>query len=179
MTPTAHPTPQGHESVVTSLHQNKGASRWLRHNAQDNRPLGMHIPELVSSKPSGANTAKMVALRMFHRYVPIDVSLGVYATPVVDKIGLLVEIRSRGDTSLHAVRCEISVISLCQNKSTSRRLHRYINITVCGGSRVGMGGGTQCVHGRSRMTIDPRVPTMPGRSTSCFHQPGRHCLHQA
>ena len=27
------------------------------------------------------------------------------------------------------------------------------------------GGCTQFVHGRSRMTIDPRIPTMPGRST--------------
>ena len=35
------------------------------------------------------------------------------------------------------------------------------------------------VLGRSRMTINPRIPTMPGRSTSGFHQPGRHCLHQA
>ena len=26
-------------------------------------------------------------------------------------------------------------------------------------------GGTQSVHGRSRMTIDPRIPTMPGRRT--------------
>ena len=41
------------------------------------------------------------------------------------------------------------------------------------------GGCTQFVYGRSRMTIDPRIPTMPGRSTSGFHQPGRHCLHQA
>ena len=41
------------------------------------------------------------------------------------------------------------------------------------------GGGTQFVHGRSRMTIDLRIPTMPGRSTSSFHQPGRKCLHQA
>ena len=32
---------------------------------------------------------------------------------------------------------------------------------------------------RSRMTIDPRIPTMPGRSTSGCHQLGRHCLHQA
>ena len=44
---------------------------------------------------------------------------------------------------------------------------------------AGGGGGTQFVHGRSRMTTDPRIPTMPGRSTSGFHQPGRHCLHQA
>ena len=28
------------------------------------------------------------------------------------------------------------------------------------------------MHGRSRMTIDPYIPTMPGRSTSGFHQPG-------
>ena len=31
----------------------------------------------------------------------------------------------------------------------------------------------------SRMTIDPRVPTRPGRSTSGFHRPGRRSLHQA
>ena len=39
--------------------------------------------------------------------------------------------------------------------------------------RRGGGGCTQFVHGRSRMTIDLRIPTMPGRSTSGFHQPGR------
>ena len=43
----------------------------------------------------------------------------------------------------------------------------------------GLGGCTQFVHGGSRMTIDPRIPTMPGRSTSGFHQPGRHFLHRA
>ena len=43
----------------------------------------------------------------------------------------------------------------------------------------GGGGGAQFVHGRSRMTIYPRIPTLPGRSTSGFHQSGRHCLHQA
>ena len=41
------------------------------------------------------------------------------------------------------------------------------------------GGGTQFVHGLSRMTVDPRVPTMLERSTSGFHQLGRHCSHQA
>ena len=44
--------------------------------------------------------------------------------------------------------------------------------------RRGDGGGGGCVltvmHGRSRMTIDPRIPSMPGRSTSGFHRPGRH-----
>ena len=34
------------------------------------------------------------------------------------------------------------------------------------------------MHGRSRTTIDPRIPTMPGRSMSGFHRPGRHCLHR-
>ena len=44
----------------------------------------------------------------------------------------------------------------------------------------GGGGGTHHVmHGRSRMTIDPRIPPMPRHSTSGFHRPGRYCLHQA
>ena len=30
------------------------------------------------------------------------------------------------------------------------------------------------MHGRSRMIIDPRIPTMPGRSTPAFHRLGRH-----
>ena len=44
---------------------------------------------------------------------------------------------------------------------------------VAGGWR----GGIHFVHGRSRMTMDPRIPSMPGRSTSGFHPPGRHCLN--
>ena len=35
------------------------------------------------------------------------------------------------------------------------------------------------MHGRSRVTVDPRIPTMPGRSTSGFHRPVRHRQHQA
>ena len=35
------------------------------------------------------------------------------------------------------------------------------------------------MHGRSRMTIDPRNPTLPGRSTSGFRLQGRLGLHQA
>ena len=35
------------------------------------------------------------------------------------------------------------------------------------------------MHGRSRMTIDSRIPAVPGRTTSGFHQPGRHRVHQA
>ena len=40
----------------------------------------------------------------------------------------------------------------------------------------GMGGGVDIMHDRSRMTIDHRIPTMPGRITSRFHRPGRHSL---
>ena len=50
---------------------------------------------------------------------------------------------------------------------------------IAGGTGGGGAGGTQLVHGRGRMTIDPCIPTMPGRSTSGFHRPGRHYLHQA
>ena len=32
------------------------------------------------------------------------------------------------------------------------------------------------MHGRSCMTIDPRIPTMPGQSTSRFDQPSRRWL---
>ena len=42
--------------------------------------------------------------------------------------------------------------------------------------RGALGGrGTQFVHGYSRMTIDPHIPTVPGtENTSGFRQPGRH-----
>ena len=40
-----------------------------------------------------------------------------------------------------------------------------------GTSRQAQGGGVLMImHGRSRKTIDPRIPTMPGRSTSGFHR---------
>ena len=34
------------------------------------------------------------------------------------------------------------------------------------------GGCTHVMHGQHRMTIDPHIPTTPGRSTSSFHRPG-------
>ena len=40
-------------------------------------------------------------------------------------------------------------------------------------------GSTRVTHGRSGMTMDPRIPAAPGRSTSGFHRIGRPCLHQA
>ena len=64
----------------------------------------------------------------------------------------------------------------------SRSLRGGVCLSSCVRTNATGGGGggcTQSVHGRSRVTIDPRIPTMPGRSTSSFHQPGRHCWHQA
>ena len=40
-------------------------------------------------------------------------------------------------------------------------------------------GGTHVMRGRSHMAVDPRTPTTPGRSTSGFHRPGRHCFQQS
>ena len=46
-----------------------------------------------------------------------------------------------------------------------------------GGIGANIGGGVYSIfmHGLSRMTIDPRIPTMPRRSMSGFHRPGIHC----
>ena len=46
-------------------------------------------------------------------------------------------------------------------------------------SKAGGGRGAHVMHGRSRVTVDPHIPTMPGRSTSDFHRAGRHCSRQA
>ena len=45
----------------------------------------------------------------------------------------------------------------------------------------GFGGGLAIVSYvvAVRRTVDPRPPTMPGRSTSGFRRPGRHCADQA
>ena len=65
--------------------------------------------------------------------------------------------------------------------SQLRKIVKSVGSLVLGkGDRensVGL-GCTHVMHGRSRMTIDCRIPTIPGRSMSGFHRPGRHCLHQ-
>ena len=43
----------------------------------------------------------------------------------------------------------------------------------------GRGGVLVVKHDRSGITVDPCMPTMPGRSASGFHRPDSHCLHQA
>ena len=66
------------------------------------------------------------------------------------------------------------------------RFRRKEGLPVGGGLTVDRDCAVQCVgteeggvliimHGRSRVTIDPRVPTMPGRSASRFHRPVLIC----
>ena len=59
------------------------------------------------------------------------------------------------------------------------RLPREIRWRWGRGGKVEEGGVPDIMHGHSRMTIDPRIPTMPRQSTSGFHRPGRQCMHQA
>ena len=75
-------------------------------------------------------------------------------------------------------------IEVCEGQAAaSRQMTQGVAASLllfCVCAQGGGGGGrTKFVHGRSRITIDPRIPTMSGRRTSGFHQPGRHCLHQA
>ena len=93
------------------------------------------------------------------------------AVPVLGGAAVKCKERSRtpvpGRVPLHLLKLRLS---LCGAYTAIYRFPR-----VYGGG----GGGTHIMHRRSRMTIDPRIPTTPGRSTSGFHRPGRHCLHQA
>ena len=58
------------------------------------------------------------------------------------------------------------------------RIRYALRVPQLGGGTHIM-GCTRVMHGRSRMAVDPRIPAMPGRSTSGAQRPGRHCLHQA
>ena len=63
-------------------------------------------------------------------------------------------------------------------RKTMAILYTSVLLGPEGGHRGGV-GVLIVMHGRSRVIIDPRTSTMPGRSTSSFHRPGRYCLHQA
>ena len=61
-----------------------------------------------------------------------------------------------------------------------RSLARFDASTLPGTGRCpGRGVYSIFMHGRSRMTTDPCIPTMPGGSTSGFHQPDRLRVCQA
>ena len=52
-------------------------------------------------------------------------------------------------------------------------LAMLLAVVVVAGIHGREGGALDIMHGRSRMTVDPRIPTVLGRSsTSGFHRPG-------
>ena len=139
-------------------------------------PLLIHVPNFSMSHPATFLISSSNTFRSSHSAVHILPLRGFY---------------------VH-LRCHKG--SLCAPSSSSTRVLVYLiplsyfwQVQVEGGGGIvrksrsgkigermgGVGECTQFVHGRSRMTIDPRIPTMPGRSMSGFHQPGRHCLHHA
>ena len=66
-----------------------------------------------------------------------------------------------------------SCFATCGNH-LSRKTAIVFSLLYCVGGGWGGGGGcTHATHGRNRMTIDPRIPTMPGRSMLSFHRRGR------
>ena len=66
-----------------------------------------------------------------------------------------------------------------QHGTRKQRLPSHHTLHVS--ARVCVLGGVLIVSCRAlaRRTIAPRIPTPAGRSTSGFHRPGRHCVHQA
>ena len=76
--------------------------------------------------------------------------------------------------------CEADFRTMCVLSRTSKASSEFIYyyFGVVWPLSETKGGCARFVHGRCRMAIDPRIPTMPGRSTSGFHRLGRHCLHQ-
>ena len=52
--------------------------------------------------------------------------------------------------------------------------YMYSTTTALAGAGI-----SQFVRSRTNMIVSPRISTVPGRSTSGVHQPGRHCLQQA
>ena len=77
-------------------------------------------------------------------------------------------------------RTEVDLSVECPTNSTALSGFCLYHLTcISCYRRVKGGGGTQFMHRRSLNMIDPRTPTMPGRSTLGFHRPGRHCVHQA
>ena len=72
---------------------------------------------------------------------------------------------------------------LCRNLLSTKPVSKFLRNDTHGGharsTRACGGGVLDIMLGRSRMVIDPRISTMPGRSTSSLHRPGRLCLHLA
>ena len=70
---------------------------------------------------------------------------------------------------------------ICANRGSNRKMNAK-DVSVVKNYRVSRAGREKDIHGmhgRSRGTIDPRIPTTPGRSTLGFHRPGRYFAPKA
>ena len=114
--------------------------------------------------------------------------IGQARQPSETRNGSLVAGRSRGcsleGTNLLGYVSYVRFLTSAKRNSLAKRKPhgKYKGFSLKGPTCWrGRGGGrrTHVMHGRSRMAIDPRIRTMPGRSTSSFHRPSRHCLHQS
>ena len=108
---------------------------------------------MAADKAEGDRADKATQVMNLHREVAQNVS---------DCCQMCVAVRARRrrtPCTWHSQRC---IRHGCLNRPADQSF-------VC--TRGGE-GCTHVVHGRSLMTIDPRIPTMPGRSTSGFDRPG-------
>ena len=124
-----------------------------------------------------------VAYRFYQNRLLVDHSaIGSLKSGAAEKVGATHRSTRRlVTTCILTVRCADNV---CPHRVVCRQLVSSMYGVVFDADRHctkwGEGGGVLIVmHGRSRTTIDPRIPAMPGRSTSGFHRPCRHCLHEA
>ena len=82
---------------------------------------------------------------------------------------------------VHRLLVQPSLRAMAMLRKLTKRQQGEVEEARAGSERNGLVRGGEegafyVMHGRSRMTIEPRIPTMPGRKTSGFHRPGRHRL---
>ena len=71
----------------------------------------------------------------------------------------------RGSFTNTPLRSQLGITS---KRETGQYCVQYVHIWV------ERGAGLIIMHGRNRIAINPRIRTMPRRSTSRFHRPSRH-----
>ena len=81
------------------------------------------------------------------------------------------------------LKCVNSLANGCSTNPVTQREGPRRRKTLggqAGGGVLDRRDALDFMYSRSRMTIDPRIPTMPmsGRSMSGFQRPGGYCLHQ-
>ena len=168
------------------------AAEARQHNQQQGTQVGSNTNHYTSTKPAlpgdrettqtaAAQVGTTAIARISHLFYCSNESEKKAATPRYDTVRSA--IFSWIPSTTFAWRSPIRKNKMNEAHQFSALVYMYVchkkSSVKDEGGGWGWGGCTQFEHGRSRMTTDPRIPTMPGRSTSGFHQPGRHGLHQA